>query len=141
MRLMSFPKSLPDMADTRTIHSGRELTDLYPCPHGPARTLHIENLREWLFLFLNCSATDVGLELLSLSAEIWQATTWVVIDTAKVDCLVQKGLLSVCVGCRRNILNSAYYGVKGPGKYCCVRYRKKPSSLQASFAYLLVWFF
>lgn len=63
----------------------------------------------------------MGLELPSISAEIGQATTWVVIDTARVDCLVQKGLLSICVGYRRNVLGSAYYGVEGLGKYCCVR--------------------
>ena len=116
MRLMTSPTSLQDLLVVLSIHSECELTDIDPRPYSPAGSLY--PLRIWensrSFFSAVQPATDVGLELPSISAEIRQATTWVVTDTARVDCLVQRELLSVCVGYRRNVLDSACYvvGVK-----------------------------
>lgn len=95
IRLVPIPQTWPAYL---SIQSECDLPDICPHPYSPARTciywkferIAILFSQLWVFSHMwvwNCWAYQ---------PEMRQATAWVVIGTAKVDCLVQGVVISMC---------------------------------------------
>ena len=79
-------------------------SDIFPRPYSPARTCIYWKYERIAYSFFSTLQLHLwGWNCWAFQAEIRQATVWVVIGTAKVDCLAQTVVISMCGQQKKNV--------------------------------------